>query len=176
MIPVQSILTVASGEVLYKPFILMNPNLLNLGALRLVRSMGISSEDNKREINKNLELFDKIFLYDGKNDDKNTDFGEVNKDLEKSRLFYEKILGLQVTAEAEKQIFLRGMEERTHHSLILEEGDSAKVESLSFRLKSEGELDKAASYFKKIGCEFEWVERPFQGKTLRTLEIGCSLR
>ena len=92
------------------------------------------------------------------------------KDLEKSRLFYEKILGLQVTAEAEKQIFLRGMEERTHHSLILEEGDSAKVESLSFRLKSEGEIDKAASYFKKIGCEFEWVERPFQGKTLRTLD------
>ena len=42
------------------------------------------------------------------------------KDLEKSRLFYEKILGLQITAEAEKQIFLRGMEERTHHSLILD--------------------------------------------------------
>ena len=62
-------------------------------------------------------------------------------DLEKSRLFYEKILGLQVTAEVENQIFLRGMEERTHHSLILEEGDSAKVESLSFRLKSEGEIE-----------------------------------
>lgn len=92
------------------------------------------------------------------------------KNLQKSRVFYEDILGLQVTAENEKQIFLRGMEERTHHCLILEQGKTPEVGSLSFRLRDEKELEKASSYLRKIDHTFNWVDRPFQGKTLRTLD------
>ena len=51
IIPVQSILTVANGEVLYNPFISMYPNFLNLGALRLVSRIGIKANDNSKEIN-----------------------------------------------------------------------------------------------------------------------------
>ena len=51
IIPVQNILTVANGEVLYKPFISIYPNFLNLGALRFVSKIGIKAEDNNKEIN-----------------------------------------------------------------------------------------------------------------------------
>ena len=88
------------------------------------------------------------------------------KDLEKSRMFYEDILGLQITARTEKQLFFRGMEERTHHCLILEEGNIPEVGNLSFRLKNENEIEKAASYFSSINYSYNWVDRPFQGKTL----------
>ena len=90
------------------------------------------------------------------------------KNLEKSRIFYEDIIGLQITARTKKQLFFRGMEERTHHCLILEEGDNPEVCSLSFRLKNGDEVEKAASYFDSINCIHNWVDRPFQGKTLST--------
>ena len=85
------------------------------------------------------------------------------KNLEKSRIFYEDIIGLQITARTKKQLFFRGMEERTHHCLILEEGDNPEVCSLSFRLKNGDEVEKAASYFNSINCDYNWVDRPFQG-------------
>ena len=50
IIPVQNILTVANGEVLYKPFISMYPNFLNLGAFLFVSKIGIRAEDNNKEI------------------------------------------------------------------------------------------------------------------------------
>ena len=49
--PVQNILTVPRGEVLYKPFISICPNFLNLGALRFVSRIGIRAKDNNKEIN-----------------------------------------------------------------------------------------------------------------------------
>ena len=65
--PVQNILTVANGDVLYKPFISINPNFLNLGALRFVRRIGIKAKDNNKEINikgsyfsQNVKLLKKI--------------------------------------------------------------------------------------------------------------------
>ena len=47
--PVQNILTVPKGEVLYKPFISMYPNFLNFGALRFVSRIGIRADDNNKE-------------------------------------------------------------------------------------------------------------------------------
>ena len=51
IIPVQNMLTVANGEVLYKPFTSIYPNFLNLGAFRFVSKIGIRAEDNNNEIN-----------------------------------------------------------------------------------------------------------------------------
>ena len=51
--PVQNILTVPNGELLYKPFISIYPNFLNLGALRFVSRMGIKAKANNKEININ---------------------------------------------------------------------------------------------------------------------------
>jgi len=89
-------------------------------------------------------------------------------DLAKSRAFYVDTLGLQVTDEDSKTIFLRAMEERGHHCIILRQADKADVGHLSFKLFDEPDLDKAEAHFRDKGMPVELVERPYQGKTLRT--------
>ena len=61
--PVQNILTVPSGEVLYKPFIPICPNFLNLGALRFVSRIGIRAKDNNKEININGSYFSGLLKF-----------------------------------------------------------------------------------------------------------------
>lgn len=89
-------------------------------------------------------------------------------DLAKSRAFYVDTLGLQVTDEDSNTIFLRAMEERGHHCIILQQADKADVGYLSFKLFDEPDLDKAEAHFRDQVMPVEWVERPYQGKTLRT--------
>ena len=91
-------------------------------------------------------------------------------DLAASRAFYVDTLGLQVTHEDSQQICLRAMEERGHHCLVLTKGDVPACNYLAFRVYSEGDLDKAAAHFAAKGVEAVWVERPFQGRTLRVLD------
>ncbi|OYX43151.1 MAG: 3,4-dihydroxyphenylacetate 2,3-dioxygenase [Rhodobacterales bacterium 32-67-9] len=89
-------------------------------------------------------------------------------DMAASRAFYVDTLGLQVTDEDENHIFLRAMEERGHHSLVLVKSPGSNVRSLAFKLYDEAELDKAAVWFAAQGHATSWVERPYQGRTLRT--------
>ncbi|WBU59273.1 3,4-dihydroxyphenylacetate 2,3-dioxygenase [Paracoccus albus] len=90
------------------------------------------------------------------------------KDLAASRAFYVDTLGLQVTDEDDEHIFLRAMEERGHHCMVLRKSDDSNVRSLAFKVFDEGELDKAHDWFKEQGHAVEWVERAYQGRTLRT--------
>ena len=89
-------------------------------------------------------------------------------DLAASRAFYVDTLGLQVTDEDDDHIFLRAMEERGHHCMVLRKSDRAEIHSLSFKVFDEGELDKAHGWFRDQGHAVEWVERAYQGRTLRT--------
>ena len=91
-------------------------------------------------------------------------------DLKASRGFYFDTLGLQVTDETGEAIYLRAMEERGHHCVVLERGDHALAKTLSFKVFSEGDLDKARAYFDEQGIENGWVERPYQGRTLRAVD------
>ncbi len=92
-------------------------------------------------------------------------------DIERSRAFYVDTLGLQVTDENSETIYLRAMEERGHHCIILRRADTANVGYLSFKLFDEPDLEKAAAYFTAKGQPVEWVDRPFQGRTLRTCDL-----
>lgn len=89
-------------------------------------------------------------------------------DMAASRAFYVDTLGLQVTDEDENHVFLRAMEERGHHSLVLVKSPESNVRSLAFKLYDEAELDKAAVWFAAQGHATSWVDRPYQGRTLRT--------
>ena len=89
-------------------------------------------------------------------------------DLAAARHFYVDTLGLQVTHEDSDQIFLRALEERGHHCLILKQSAQPHVAYLAFRVWSEADLDAAAAYFARLDHAVSWVERPFQGRTLRT--------
>jgi len=91
-------------------------------------------------------------------------------DLAKCREFYVDVLGLQVSYEDESSIYLRAMEERGHHSIALVKGDASSVGVLGFKLYDEPDLDKAESFFKEQGLPVEWIDRPFMGRTLRTVD------
>ncbi|ENR02036.1 hypothetical protein H721_03198 [Brucella ovis IntaBari-2006-46-332] len=89
-------------------------------------------------------------------------------DLAKSRAFYVDTLGLQVTDESADAIYLRALEERGHHCIVLRKTDKAEARDLGFKLYSEDDLDRAEHFFKGKGLPVEWVERPYQSRTLRT--------
>ena len=89
-------------------------------------------------------------------------------DLGWSRGFYVDTLGLQVTHEDRDTIYLRAMEERGHHSMILRCAEAPLVGVLGFKVWEEEDLDRAASWFKARNLPVAWIERPFMGRTLRT--------
>ena len=92
----------------------------------------------------------------------------VVTDLAKSKSFYETTLGLQVTGEEDGRVYLRAMEERGHHCIILTKGDKPVVRVLGFKVYAEQDLDKAKDWFEAKGRATEWVKRPHQGRTLLT--------
>jgi catechol 2,3-dioxygenase len=94
----------------------------------------------------------------------------VVRDLAASKAFYADTLGLQVTHESADEIYLRALEERGHHCVILKRGSEAVADVLGFKVFSEGDLDHAHHWFKAKGLPVSWIERPFQGRTLRTCD------
>lgn len=89
-------------------------------------------------------------------------------DLARSRAFYVDTLGLQVTAEDDRRIYLRALEERGHHCIVLEQAETADVGVLGFKLFDAPDLDRAAEWFAGQGLPVEWVERPYLGRAFRT--------
>lgn len=92
----------------------------------------------------------------------------VVTDLAKSCAFYVDTLGLQVTDERDDAIWLRAMEERSHHCVILRKGNIARAGELGFKVFDEDHLERAARFFDAKGLPVDWVERPFQARTFRT--------
>ncbi|WP_319824749.1 3,4-dihydroxyphenylacetate 2,3-dioxygenase [Thalassovita sp.] len=92
-------------------------------------------------------------------------------DLAASRAFYVDTLGLQITDRDDTAIYLRGLEERGHHCMILRRGPEPAVHALSYKVYAETDLDKAHDWFAGRGLPVEWVNRPYQGRTLRTTDL-----
>lgn len=89
------------------------------------------------------------------------------KDLFKSREFYTEVMGLVVSAEDKDTLYLRGLEERAHHSLVLKRSDGEMAcHRLGMRVRTEEDLERAMFEFDKQGLPAEWAEVPFQGRTL----------
>jgi catechol 2,3-dioxygenase len=92
------------------------------------------------------------------------------RDLEASRAFYEHAIGLKVEHADKGALYFRGMEERNHHSLVLKQGTEAAAQRLGFKMGSEEDLDRAAAYFKERQLPAQFVEVPFQGRTLHAAD------
>ncbi len=91
-------------------------------------------------------------------------------DLAASRAFYVDTLGLQVTHEDHTAIYLRAMEERGHHCVILRKSATAEVGVLGFKVYAEADLDAAHAFFAGQYLPVEWVAKPFMRRTLRTAD------
>jgi catechol 2,3-dioxygenase len=93
----------------------------------------------------------------------------VVTDLAAARVFYVDRIGLVVTAETEDALYLRGFEERLHHSLVLRVGDEPLLDHVAFRVRRPADLDAAATYYEALGCATQIVEglERGQGPALR---------
>ncbi len=93
-----------------------------------------------------------------------------------SRAFYVDTLGLVACDETADALYLRGVEERNHHSIVLERSPQPCVRSLGFKVASEEDLDRAAFWFARRGLPTSFPEVPYQGRTLRTADpLGLPL-
>ncbi len=92
-------------------------------------------------------------------------------DLAASKAFYTDMFGLQISAETDAHIYLRALEERGHHSVILQKSDQpGTVEVMGFKVFDEADLDRAETWFRARGRPTSWIERPYQGRTLLTAD------
>jgi catechol 2,3-dioxygenase len=95
------------------------------------------------------------------------------RDLTKSIQFYEGVIGLIVTNMSHDRVYMRGVEERCHHSLVLCRDDGgASCRTVGFRVRGDAQLDLARSYFDDNGMPSEWCDAANQGRTLRVFDDG----
>ena len=93
------------------------------------------------------------------------------RDLARARAFYVDCLGLLLSDETADALYLRGVEERNHHSLVLRLSRAAEAQALGFKLGSEADLDRAAFWFARANLPTSFPDLPHQGRTLRTADI-----
>ncbi|MEJ2376850.1 MAG: VOC family protein [Pseudolabrys sp.] len=88
-------------------------------------------------------------------------------DLGASRRFYENVLGMVLTAQADSTLYYRGIEEACHHSLVLQQSSGEPAcRRIGLRVLSEDDLEEVFAFFAQQDCAPEWAEVPFQGRTL----------
>jgi catechol 2,3-dioxygenase len=89
------------------------------------------------------------------------------KDLKASRDFYVEVAGLVVSDEDAGTVWLRGIEEACHHSLVLKQSKGEPVcERVGMRVFTEVDLEKAKAHFDRLGMKSQWASIPHQGRTL----------
>jgi len=92
------------------------------------------------------------------------------RDLARARAFYVDCLGLLATDETSDALYLRGVEERNHHSIVLRRAREPAAAGLGFKLASEEDLDRAAAWFRARNLPVAFPDVPHQGRTLRTAD------
>ena len=91
-------------------------------------------------------------------------------DLARSRAFYVDCLGYIVSDEDKDALYLRGVEERNHHSVVLRKSSDIAAIAIGFKVGGEEDLDKAAEWLAARKLPVSWPNVPFQGRTLRTVD------
>ncbi|HZW84543.1 MAG TPA: 3,4-dihydroxyphenylacetate 2,3-dioxygenase [Nitrososphaerales archaeon] len=75
-------------------------------------------------------------------------------DLKEARKFYVQTLGFVVTKEGRGRLYLRGLEDRQHHCLVLTEADRPGVGHIAFKVADEGSL---VAIEQLVGSRGGWV-------------------
>jgi 3,4-dihydroxyphenylacetate 2,3-dioxygenase len=95
------------------------------------------------------------------------------RDLARSRAFYVDALGFVVSEEEAGTLYLRGLEEACHHSIVLKQhSGEPRCERVGFRVYSDDDLVQAKDYFDRAGIAASWVEVLHQGRTLHLSDIA----
>ena len=99
------------------------------------------------------------------------------RDLGASRAFYVDMLGFIISDEDADTLYLRGLEEACHHSLVLKKATEAPMcERIGIRVYTEDDLEKTKAHFEHVGLPVKWVDVAHQGKTLHVSDaVGTPL-
>jgi catechol 2,3-dioxygenase len=99
------------------------------------------------------------------------------RDLDVAEAFYCDVLGLIKSDRSAGALYLRGIEERSHHSLVLRKSAAAPVcERVGLRMLTNDDLKRAYDYFSRMGYGPQWAEVPYQDLTLHVDDaIGTPL-
>jgi catechol 2,3-dioxygenase len=93
------------------------------------------------------------------------------RDVDASLHFYEELLGLRLTLRDGDVAYLKGWEERQHHSLVLRKADAPAVERLGFRVRTDHDLDLLADWYGERGATVRMDDADLRGMTGRTLRV-----
>ncbi|MUV38995.1 Catechol 2,3-dioxygenase [Lentibacillus sp. JNUCC-1] len=96
------------------------------------------------------------------------------RDLEASRRFYVEALGFIETESDGSHLYLRGLEEHCHHSIVLKKKAEPAVEALGYKVSCAEDLDRLAAMFSEKGHAVSWLEKGSQkamGRALRVMDI-----
>ncbi len=91
-------------------------------------------------------------------------------DLDAAQAFYVDLLGMVLTERTADALYLRGLEERDHHSLVLRRAASGGVGHLGYRVREDADLERLDAYLQAAGCTTRWIgagEEPGHGRALR---------
>jgi catechol 2,3-dioxygenase len=94
--------------------------------------------------------------------------------LQASREFYVDRLGLVVTESDDRRLYLRGLEDRFHHCLVLTKSEQASVSHIAYRLRTESSLDSLAKMLDSKKLKYFWTEpdsvEAGQGRSIRVID------
>ena len=79
-------------------------------------------------------------------------------DLEASRDFFTRILGLFVSAEDDDHVYLRAWQDWDHHTLVLTRAETSGLEHVAWRVDGPAALGEFEQRLKGLGVETSWVE------------------
>jgi catechol 2,3-dioxygenase len=89
------------------------------------------------------------------------------RDLDASRRFYTDVLGMVTTEQDDDALYLRGLEEACHHSLVLRQtSDTPVCLGIGYRVLTDADLDRAKAFFDGKSVRAKWIDAPHQGRTL----------
>jgi 3,4-dihydroxyphenylacetate 2,3-dioxygenase len=91
-------------------------------------------------------------------------------DLQAARHFYVTLLGFVETAADEDALYLRCLEERQHHSLILRRAREPGAGHIAFRVAANEDLPRVAELAERQSLPYRWLEREEErgyGKAIR---------
>ena len=84
-------------------------------------------------------------------------------DLAASEHFYADLLGMIVAERGTDTVYLRGWEERVHHSLVLRRAPVPAAARLGFRMRREEDLDLLAHHLESQRLAVAWADAPEPG-------------
>lgn len=78
--------------------------------------------------------------------------------IDQSLQFYQETIGLIVTARERNTVYLRAQNDWEHHSLLLKESNSAKIDHIGWRISDQRDLTRFAEHLEASSVTVKWIE------------------